>query len=862
MAGLALVPLTGLVWFTVRVVREEARHRHDASAVVDASLRGASLVRLTAAVTEEKHWTHAVNSLEDLGVDPADVVDIVGHDIAAQLDTARLSVDLWLAAVGPNPFGEEIERLRAARDEGWTTDEITFGFEPLELAIAAAYHDEIEAAITLAAGLEGGDDLVRAARVLEGTAVMGADMSWQVGAYFGVRFEAGRPLLEQRRTLLERAASYHAQVRHVGSIVEPGSRAAVALDELRKDPGVGAFLADLDRQIEDLLSGRITDDRTEISGILDQPMSLVDTFERAVEATRRHLDLVAAAGNDVAAEARAIGTGADRELRQTIATVVLGAALTVAAAVAATRVIVGPLGRLADAAARVRSGELDVEVAERGPAELRITARAMNEAIGQLRLVEHQALALAEGATDDPVLETEAPGRLGASLQRAVARLRSSLTEREEFRNRLAHEATHDGLTGLPNRRAATTHLDQALARATRAGTSLAVLFVDLDTFKAVNDLHGHALGDRMLKEAARRIAAAVRTGDLAGRLGGDEFIVVADPVTDEEDAVALARRIIDTLRQPLTVGEVTVHPRCSVGIALPHAGTTDGSSLISDADLAVYEAKRKGGDRAEVCTEALRADVTHRAHVERELATAIATGELVVHLQPIVDAATTSPTGVEALVRWRHPTEGLLSPDAFIPVAERSNLIVEVDRWVLDAALDLAARPGGPLEGRWIAVNVSSRHLHHPDLPDVVLAALDRHGVAPERLVVEVTESALLEDLDAAVATLTALRTAGVRVAIDDFGTGYTSLAHLRTLPIDTVKIDRSYVRDLDPDDHSLVELIVGAAHTLGLRVTAEGVETPVQAEVLRALGVDELQGFLFGRPCAPAAPGPEGWS
>lgn len=484
-----------------------------------------------------------------------------------------------------------------------------------------------------------------------------------------------------------------------------------------------------------------------------------------------------------------------------------------------------------------------------------MAARALNEAIDQLKLAERQAIALADGDLDDPILETQAPGRLGSSLRGAVSRLTTSLAEREEYRRRLAHEASHDALTGLANRRATVDYLSGALARARRSERTAAVLFIDLDGFKSVNDVYGHPVGDRVLKEIAHRLAMTIRKGDLAGRMGGDEFLVIAEPVASESHAMMLARRISSALAQPLNVAGITIVPHCSIGIALPHTASCTAEELVHDADLALYEAKKRGRSEVIVCSDELRRRVTERSSIERGLTTAIENDQLELHFQTIIDSRSVAPTALEALVRWRRPDGTLIPPDQFIPVAERSDLILDLDLWVLDqAARHLASWIDGELLSELtLAVNLSSRHLARDDLAERVLSALEAHRVDPCRLVIEVTESALLDDLETAGVQLRRLRDRGIRVAIDDFGTGFTSLTHLRSLPADILKIDRSYTRNLsaaNAADLSLIRLIIEVGHLLGLEVTAEGVETEADRAILTQLGADSLQGFYFSRP------------
>ena len=466
-AALALIPLLGLAWFVTNQTRDALAQRQQTAAVIEATDRSIALVQLASAVADEKYWTHAENSLADLGVDPSTMTAIVGIDVPAELDLARDRVDHWLGQLRSSPFDATIDELRS--DSTSSTGQLTARFEPFEAEIEGAHDRAIERAIELAADLPDGARLVQATRALEAAASIRSDSAWQLGAFFGARFAVGRSPLEENQLLIERTTSYTLQMDALALVVTPGSRIATALERTLTDDDVLAFQRRLRDQLDDALEGRLIDPADDISGAVDDPGEIATTFTSALNATRSHLDLVTAAGEDVTAEARVLGVAADRALVLATATGLVIVLLSLIGVLASTQIVVDPLQRLANAAAMLRSGRLDVEVEERGPHELQTAARAMNEAIDQLQLVERQALALADGTVDDPILDTEAPGRLGESLQRAVAQLRGSLTEREDFRRRLAHEAAHDGLTGLPNRRAASAHLNQALARAARS---------------------------------------------------------------------------------------------------------------------------------------------------------------------------------------------------------------------------------------------------------------------------------------------------------------------------------------------------------------------------------------------------------
>ncbi len=426
------------------------------------------------------------------------------------------------------------------------------------------------------------------------------------------------------------------------------------------------------------------------------------------------------------------------------------------------------------------------------------------------------------------------------------------LTERKELEQRLVHDAAHDPLTGLPNRTLLLDHLETTLARAERAGTHTAVLFVDLDRFKLVNDAMGHSAGDELLVHFTRRLNSVLRDSDLAGRTGGDEFVIVCADLDSPVEAEAIAGRVADVLGDPFTVQGRSVFVTASIGIALAEAGALAGDVLRS-ADAAAYRAKDRGRNRYEVFDDALRAATAAALEIETDLHRALERHQLFLRYQPVVELATGRLLGAEALVRWQHPERGLLTPEQFLPAAQASGLVVAIGREMLDlAAGALAAVPVEQLPS--INVNVSPRELAQRDLVDRIQEVLGENGVDPRRLCIEITENAVLDELDTAIATLDAIRELGVRLAIDDFGTGYSSLSYLRRLPVDTVKIDRTFTTELITDDNdvTIVAGIIGLARGLGLQVVAEGVETARQAEILVELGCAQAQGYLYSPPVA----------
>ena len=420
---------------------------------------------------------------------------------------------------------------------------------------------------------------------------------------------------------------------------------------------------------------------------------------------------------------------------------------------------------------------------------------------------------------------------------------------RKAAEHQIAHMASHDALTDLPNRTLFRDRLNQRLAEVARHGGSCAVFCLDLDRFKAVNDSLGHLAGDALLRETAGRLRSALRADDIVARLGGDEFAVLVAEADPPLDLTALAERLIAVTRVPVVLGEQQVEVGLSVGIALAPEHGTDGESVFKRADLALYRAKADGRNAARVFSPAMDEEATERRRLEIDLRQAIARDELVVHYQPQIRTATGELTGFEALVRWHHPVHGLVPPSRFIPFAEETGLIVSLGDWVLRAACREAASWSCPLR---VAVNLSTQQLQQVDLPETVLGILTETGLSPSRLEVEITESAIIDDMGRALAILRRLKALGVGIAMDDFGTGYSSLATLQAFPFDRIKIDRTFVGQLDvnPQAAVIVRAVLGLGRSLGMGVVAEGVETPAQHSFLSDACCDELQGYLFGKP------------
>jgi diguanylate cyclase (GGDEF)-like protein len=427
-----------------------------------------------------------------------------------------------------------------------------------------------------------------------------------------------------------------------------------------------------------------------------------------------------------------------------------------------------------------------------------------------------------------------------------LGRLRGSARALQASEAQAQHLAFHDTLTGLPNRALFNDRLDRALAEVRRSDRQLALLYLDLDRFKQVNDTLGHPAGDELIREFGRRIVEVVRETDTVARLGGDEFAIIQAGLQSPADLEKLCRRIEVAVSRPFALLETQAFVGISIGIALAPANAIDRTELTRKADIALYHAKANGRGRWVVFSEEMDKTAQRRRAVERDLREALRAGnQLKVLYQPLFSSRHATLTGLEALVRWDHPRHGRMGPATFVPIAEESGLIDRLGDWVLRTAC-LAATAW---HGKTISVNISPVQLRNPHFARRVLDIVQETGLDPRRLQLEITETALLENIELSQPIVAALRREGVRIALDDFGTGYSSLSHLRQFEVDRVKIDRSFVQGLDQSD-AIIQAIVDLARGTGLEITAEGVETSEQSEYLSRIGCQELQGFLFGRP------------
>jgi diguanylate cyclase (GGDEF)-like protein/PAS domain S-box-containing protein len=492
------------------------------------------------------------------------------------------------------------------------------------------------------------------------------------------------------------------------------------------------------------------------------------------------------------------------------------------------------------------AGYSDVETAPRG-----LSAMLPDLDLAALPMIEDAAgtetrLRRANGESCDVELLIRPLSWRGADLRILAVR---DISERKEAAARIAHLAYHDALTGLPNRAVFTEHLARTVQKAGQSGEPVAVICIDLDGFKAVNDIYGHPAGDELLIGVAHRLRSVVQGNELLARLGGDEFALVQSGGLQPNDAGLLSQRVLAALAQPFSLGRQNVRISGSVGVAMFPLDAANPTDLIKNADMALYRGKAEGRGLARFYEAAMDEALRQRRQLESDLRVAIDNEELAVHYQPLADLESGGIIGFEALLRWTHPQLGPISPVTFIRLAEESGLIIALGEWVLREACREAAKWSPPLK---LAVNISPLQFMQDDLVAEIQGILAETGLAPSRLDLEVTEGLLIKDAESALVTLRRLKMLGVQISMDDFGTGYSSLSYFRMFPFDKVKIDQSFVQDMttNPQSRAIIRSVIGLGRGLGVPVVAEGVETTEQLDALRAEGCDQVQGFLIARP------------
>ncbi|MCC6437078.1 MAG: EAL domain-containing protein [Acidimicrobiales bacterium] len=842
--------------------RAEATSR-DAQAVV-------TLGRLGSLLALEQGMAEGLVQMSEAGMDVRTLSLLFGFDLQDNVDRLSAGVVTALAELerllGPQP---ELASLLAARAG-------SVGGSSPEAPGMAAIRERYGAAATAVADVR---ELVesRSRSFIEtdgesaqalSRAVLAADA---LASWIASGSEMGRLLSITVRPDDAKAAAGDEVLLELGAAwrAEQASRASL---QRHAGPALAAALAEQSSGMEDYQEVR--DRALRLSGVLLPAPEMVTQADRLSVLAALGGDVFAAVGDteslyrasvrDVDEAAAAMVAEAQAQARATTTFTGLLLGSCVVATLLVSWSILAPLRRVARRAGEVRDGDLHgASLGAVGPPEIAAIAATIDEMADNLRLLEGQAEALAAGRLYDPVLHTQVPGRLGMSFRGSIERL-------TEVTERLAEQARVDPMTGLPNRAAAVDRLQSLLAGPADVG----VLFVDLDGFKAVNDSFGHAAGDKVLIEIARRLRLLMSGDSLVARLGGDEFLLLL-PCVDEAAAAEVGATIIDAVSSPVVDGDHRYGVAASVGVAIGRGG--DAHSLIRDADQATYKAKELGKGRVQFFDVELRRRMEEKALLQRQIREAIDEGQFELYVQPVFaldqvadgaaggaagegrplstvtrDGWGTRITGGEALVRWNRPDVGLVLPGEFIPVAEESWLIVELGQFMLRRACTLLTKWQSAGVDLHLSVNVSGRHVVDGAFVRDVRGTLEATGADPRGLLLEITESHLLTDLDTAAEALRQLRRLGVRVALDDFGTGYASLSYLRQLPIDVMKIDRAYVKDVitDVSQAPILENLMRLAEILGLSVVAEGVETEAQLASLRAMGCTSVQGFLLGRP------------
>lgn len=469
----------------------------------------------------------------------------------------------------------------------------------------------------------------------------------------------------------------------------------------------------------------------------------------------------------------------------------------------------------------------------------------------ETKLLAPGTILIRRDGSEAAIEDSAAPIHDSAERLKGAVMVFHDMTAAQAMTEKMAHLAQHDALTNLPNRALLNDRINQAIALAERSGSSLALLFLDLDNFKHINDSLGHGVGDQLLQAVALRLSDCVRSADTVSRLGGDEFVVLLSESQSSEDAALTAEKILAALAATHTIGEQQLHVTSSIGISTYPNDAKDAESLIKNADTAMYQAKEEGRNNYQFFRHDMNIQAVERQLIEAHLRTALQNNEFILHYQPKIDLQSGKINSAEALIRWQHPAWGMVLPARFIPVAEACGLILPLGRWVMLQACNQAKRwenCGYSLDS--VAVNISSMEFRRKDFVDSVAHALTASDLAPEKLQLEITESVLMRDAQASAKILHQLKNLGVQLAVDDFGTGYSSLSYLNQFPIDVLKIDRSFVQDIHNSNGIIVSAVIAMGNSLKQRVIAEGIEEATQLEFLRHHHCDEGQGFLFSHP------------
>jgi diguanylate cyclase (GGDEF)-like protein len=846
-ALLVIVPLTGLVLLGIVALRPRLRAVEQAKRMETHLQQTEVFIEFSGYIGSAQLPWLATSASRELGINPGVAHLLLGFDPTTRAQESARTINQFLAEHKSDPslthIGDDWLRLERDLQKGsLTAEEIFNGFAYLQDEVEKGWRLESNAALALT--VQGSTDLDRKIELVSSSLDLSATNSESYSLLFEMISSGPKDTMELRLRIAGNQTESRIVHQRILDLVGPKSPRRESAKSLLSSPAAAAARVEEDN----FLAGR--EFRMKDNG----PVRIAAGVKSGLAQIKTIEEFVSRSVSDTRQASQELRRTTDETLQQMI--MLFAALFTISVLIAAyvSAAVTRPLRALANRAKRVAEGDLTFQTQPLdGPREISLVSDVVDDLAAHLQRVQLQAGALATGSFEDDVLAEAVPGALGANLTASVSRLMRSIQEREDLQEQLSQQATHDSLTGLPNRAAAMMAVEQAMARAVRRNEMMAVMFVDLDDFKRANDQGGHAVGDEALRLAGARIKFAVRNGDVVARLGGDEFLVVAESIESVEAIREIADRIVEEVAKPMEIEGGVVRVGASVGFALPNNTDDSAGELLQRADLAMYQAKQNGRGRVvEFDTDLGRATAERRA-LELAMAVAINEDALQVHFQPVLDARSGEVTSVEALLRWDRPGFGPQSPARFIPILEATPLIIDIGRWVLRRATQLVQerRQIPEFANLSVAVNLSGRHLMHASLLDDVRNALEFSGLPPEALIVEITETALVTDLATVVEQTRALHAMGVRIAIDDFGTGYTSIGQLSRLPVDILKIDRSFVDQIGlPSSRRIVELIIEVGHTLEMVVVAEGIEDIEQLRILAALDCDSLQGFFLGVP------------
>ena len=854
-----VVPMLGML---LLAYQEVTRQQEAAEAAVTVSSQVTLLQhtgRVIVPLYLEFSGTDGVTQAELNGLDRTTLDEVIGLDFLGLIGTSRTDLDQSLddldATAGSlllrsgqtlrNELGAvraDLERIRAQFDaQNQNPAEVTAVFTRLVALLEQLSGQSGPLTPPTATTTELGGISAQSEQFLE--TLTAAAINLRLIAESGVA--AG-----ERTTVLAAllaAGRFDASLDRFGTLLNTGQREA--FDALLAKPS----FAKVDDAFPDLVSAFTTTDLAGVE-IIDTP-SAVNTIIALLTSSLERLDDLQQFGNsfldDAAQRVQIIEAEAQSARQQaiTVLLVALGGSLLLSALVLTS--ILRPLRRLVRQSRQVGNGDLALApLRPTGPTDIRVVMRTFNEMVTTLRAYDAQVHRLALGDTSiDPTL----PGSLGDTLRQSVSHLASVTAKLHASEAAANQQARTDPLTGLANRTAALEHLTTLAMNARHVDGQGAVVFLDLDGFKSVNDTKGHAEGDRILGEIGERLKAAC-PHHVVARIGGDEFIVLVDEVSSQDQVTTLARHLIDIVSAPCigTSGQMFTIT-ASAGVAMID-GQRDSLAYIARADSAVYHAKERGRGRVEVYDERLARDIEDRADMALTMRHGIADGQFSIKLQPIIDIATKEPIGAEALVRWNRPGIGEVGPNEFIPVAERTGVILDLDAWVLEQAVNVLRswQDDAHTARLRMAVNISGRHIIDGSLSPLLARLCERAKVDPGMLDLEITETHLVADVARASAVVDDLRQQGIKVAIDDFGTGYSSMSYLHQLTVDTLKIDQVFVSGMcdNPLDRTIVELLLRLGDSLGLKVVAEGVDSAEKLAELQLLGCPWAQGFFIARP------------